>query len=88
MVEDAKSKGAQVVVGGSPAPNHGSLYYNPTILTNIKDNMEIFRDEVFGPVVPFIKFTEENVILFFLHIVFGGNFLYSVIFTRKVLLES
>ena len=61
MVEDAKSKGAQVIVGGSPAPNHGSLYYNPTILTNIKDNMEIFRDEVFGPVVPFIKFTEENV---------------------------
>ena len=67
MVEDAKSKGAQVIVGGSPAPNHGSLYYNPTILTNIKDNMEIFRDEVFGPVVPFIKFTEENVnILFYI----------------------
>ena len=65
MVEDAKSKGAEVVVGGSPAPNHGSLYYNPTILTNIKDNMEIFRDEVFGPVVPFIKFTEENVNILF-----------------------
>jgi len=63
LVEDAKSKGAQVVVGGSPAPNHGSLYYNPTILTNIKDNMEIFRDEVFGPVVPFIKFTEENEVI-------------------------
>ena len=65
MVEDAKSKGAEVVVGGSPAPNHGSLYYNPTILTNIKDNMEIFRDEVFGPVVPFIKFAEENVNILF-----------------------
>ena len=65
MVEDAKSKGAEVVVGGSPAHNHGSLYYNPTILTNIKDNMEIFRDEVFGPVVPFIKFTEENVNILF-----------------------
>ena len=61
LVDDAKDKGAQVVMGGQPATSNGPLYYNPTILTNIKPNMDLFSEEIFGPVVPFIKFKDENV---------------------------
>jgi len=61
LVDDAKDKGAQVVMGGQPATSNGPLYYNPTILTDIKPNMDLFSEEIFGPVVPFIKFKDENV---------------------------
>ena len=64
LVDDAKDKGAQVVMGGQPATSNGPLYYNPTILTNIKPNMDLFSEEIFGPVVPFIKFKDENVSCF------------------------
>jgi acyl-CoA reductase-like NAD-dependent aldehyde dehydrogenase len=50
-VEDAKAKGARVVTGG----NHDGLLYEPTILTGVTPDMEIAREETFGPVAPVIK---------------------------------
>ena len=61
LVEDAKVKGAQVVMGGQPATSNGPLFYNPTILTNVNSSMELFKDEIFGPVVSFIRFKDEKV---------------------------
>ena len=35
MVSDARSQGAQLVVGGEAHPQAGDLFYKPTILTNV-----------------------------------------------------
>lgn len=61
-VEDAVSKGAKVVTGGNVAGNQGS-FYEPTVLSNVSDDMKITYEETFGPVAPIITFeTEEEVI--------------------------
>jgi len=59
MVSDAKNSGAECLVGGEPHPA-GDLFYKPTILTNVKENMELFEGEIFGPVVSVKKFATEK----------------------------
>ena len=51
MVDAAVSKGAHVVCGGRARPDLGPLFYEPTILTDVPDDAELKRGEVFGPVV-------------------------------------
>jgi succinate-semialdehyde dehydrogenase/glutarate-semialdehyde dehydrogenase len=61
-VKDAVAKGATIAVGGSRS-NMGELFYEPTVLTNATRDMQIFREETFGPVAPLFRFkTEEEVI--------------------------
>ena len=50
IVEDAKEKGAEILLGGSQMDGKG-FFYKPTILKNIKSNMRISREETFGPVL-------------------------------------
>jgi succinate-semialdehyde dehydrogenase/glutarate-semialdehyde dehydrogenase len=62
VVEDARKKGAEVVLGGTRYQKE-SLIYEPTILTNVNATMDVYKEEVFGPVAPISKFkTEEEVI--------------------------
>ncbi|KAI7750302.1 hypothetical protein M8C21_005823, partial [Ambrosia artemisiifolia] len=62
LVQDAISKGAKVVVGGK-RHNLGFTFYEPTIISDVKNEMLIARQEIFGPVAPVIKFkTEEEAI--------------------------
>jgi lactaldehyde dehydrogenase/glycolaldehyde dehydrogenase len=57
MVEFAKKEGAEVVLGGGRSANHDRGYfYQPTLLTNVKQDMQIIQEEVFGPVLPVMKF--------------------------------
>jgi len=57
MVEFAKKEGAEVVVGGNRIEQFDKGYfYQPTLLTNCKQDMEIIQEEVFGPVLPVMKF--------------------------------
>ena len=61
-VADAKSQGAEVVIGGK---RHalGGLFYEPTILAPCNANMKLAQEETFGPVAPIFRFeTEEEVI--------------------------
>ena len=52
-VRDAVEHGAIVLAGGSRAPSHGSdLFYEATVLDGITADMEIAREETFGPVAP------------------------------------
>lgn len=52
-VRDAVERGAEVVVGGSRAPRAGSdLFYEATVLDGVTPEMEIAREETFGPVAP------------------------------------
>ncbi|WPR71148.1 aldehyde dehydrogenase [Flavobacterium sp. NG2] len=58
MVEFAKSEGAEVVVGGKRSEQFDRGYfYQPTLLTNVTQNMQIIQEEVFGPVMPVMKFS-------------------------------
>ena len=50
-VEDARSKGAQVLAGGRARPEIGPYFYEPTILTGVTAAMACRDDETFGPVV-------------------------------------
>ena len=59
IVEDAKSKGAEVLLGGSEKEGNG-YFYQPTILKNIKPEMRIAKEETFGPVAPITVVDNEN----------------------------
>jgi succinate-semialdehyde dehydrogenase/glutarate-semialdehyde dehydrogenase len=62
FVDDAVASGAKVVAGGERA-SLGGCFVQPTILTNVNDNMRVFREEIFGPIAPLFKFrTEEEAI--------------------------
>ena len=59
LVEDAKQKGAEVVVGGEPH-SLGGLFYQPTILGNITSDMDIVHQEIFGPIAAISVFEDES----------------------------
>ena len=61
QVTDAVDNGAELLTGGT----HEGLYYQPTVLTGVKPEMRIFREETFGPVAPIItaKDADEAVAL-------------------------
>lgn len=59
IVEDAKEKGAEILLGGSEIDGNG-YYYQPTILTNVKPNMRIAKEETFGPVAPITVVENES----------------------------
>lgn len=50
-VNDAKTKGAHVLIGGNALPEAGPYFYSPTAITNIGDDVLLKREEVFGPVL-------------------------------------
>lgn len=50
-VEDARSKGAQVLTGGRLRTELGALFYEPTVLTGVTAEMDCYAEETFGPVV-------------------------------------
>jgi aldehyde dehydrogenase (NAD(P)+) len=64
-IETGKSEGATLVAGGEAHKNVGGkgFFISPTIFTNVKDDMKIYREEVFGPFVVISSFkTEEEAI--------------------------
>lgn len=50
-VEDAVDSGATLLTGGKPRPDIGPTFYEPTVLTNVDESMDMCRTETFGPVV-------------------------------------
>ncbi|MGY5146982.1 MAG: NAD-dependent succinate-semialdehyde dehydrogenase [Candidatus Nitrosopumilus sp. bin_7KS] len=59
IVEDAKEKGAEILLGGSQIDGKG-FFYKPTILRNVKSNMRIAQEETFGPVAPITIVENES----------------------------
>src|SRR3954451_14295621 len=59
-VEDAVSKGAEVLAGGRARPDIGPYFYEPTLLRRVETGMSLFRDETFGPVVAISRFSDEE----------------------------
>lgn len=65
-IELGKSEGASLVAGGkvlSNASDGQGYFILPTVFTDVKDDMAIYREEIFGPVAAVMPFkTEEEVI--------------------------
>ena len=59
FVEDAVAKGARVAAGGQRS-ELGKCFVEPTVLTDVSDDMRVFREEIFGPVAPLLKFRTED----------------------------
>jgi succinate-semialdehyde dehydrogenase/glutarate-semialdehyde dehydrogenase len=57
-ISDAVGKGASVMVGGS-RHEMGGLFFQPTVLTNVSEDMKVAREETFGPLAPLFRFNEE-----------------------------
>jgi 1-pyrroline dehydrogenase len=59
FVDRAREKGARVLVGGAPIPGRG-YFYQPSLVTDVKQDSEIVQKEVFGPVVTVQRFKDDN----------------------------
>ncbi len=61
-IADALSRGARLVLGGK-RHSAGPLFFEPTILADVTQDMKVAREETFGPLAPLFRFvTEEQVI--------------------------
>ena len=67
-IESGKKEGATLHQGGDRHGNEG-YFIKPTIFTNVKPEMKIVKEEIFGPVGVVIKFEDEE-----------GRFLFSFSF--------
>lgn len=59
LVQASIEMGAKVALGGQ-IDQAGSCFYQPTILTNVTNDMPVAANEIFGPVSPLISFTNEE----------------------------
>jgi succinate-semialdehyde dehydrogenase / glutarate-semialdehyde dehydrogenase len=59
LVEDARGKGATVVVGGQARDGAG-YFYEPTVLGDVPPNARVLEEEIFGPVAPVASFESEE----------------------------
>ena len=58
-IEDATSKGAKLVVGGS-RHELGGTFFQPTVMTGVTKDMKVAQEETFGPVAPLFKFDDVD----------------------------
>jgi succinate-semialdehyde dehydrogenase/glutarate-semialdehyde dehydrogenase len=85
QVDNALDLGATLVCGGRRLTEAGldrGYFFAPTILKDVSDRMQIYREETFGPVAPIIAFdTEEDVLAMANDTVYG---LASYLYTRDI----
>ncbi len=66
QVDDARSKGAGVPVGGQRLTDHGldrGFFYAPTVLTDVTPEMTVYREETFGPVAPVVVYDDVDEVI-------------------------
>lgn len=59
LIDDARSLGAKVVIGAEQDSKLNGSFYPPTILTDVPTQARVFSEEIFGPVAPIFKFSDE-----------------------------
>jgi lactaldehyde dehydrogenase / glycolaldehyde dehydrogenase len=85
FVDGAVEQGAQVVLGGGRPDGEGferGHWFAPTVLTGVRNDMEISRREVFGPVLPVIPFDDYDEVVEYANSTPYG--LTAYVFTRDV----
>lgn len=58
-IDDALAKGGQVLTGGK-RHQKGGTFFEPTVIVNANADMNIAREEIFGPMAPIFKFESEE----------------------------
>ncbi|GAM88442.1 hypothetical protein ANO11243_064750 [Dothideomycetidae sp. 11243] len=58
-VEDALKHGGKVLVGGQALPDKGSNFFQPTVIRDMSPDMQLSKEETFGPVAGLFKFDTE-----------------------------
>jgi succinate-semialdehyde dehydrogenase/glutarate-semialdehyde dehydrogenase len=58
LVRGAVEAGSRVVTGGT-RPDRPGFYFDPTVLADVPPDAAILREEIFGPVAPIVRFTNE-----------------------------
>ncbi|MCH7414850.1 aldehyde dehydrogenase family protein [Belliella sp. R4-6] len=56
LLSDAISKGAKVEFGGKINVNEN--FFEPTILTEVSENMDVLNEEIFGPILPIVNYVD------------------------------
>jgi len=56
QVQDALDRGAKLQMGGGRPEGLAGAYYNPTLLMNVTKEMRVWKEEIFGPVLPIVTF--------------------------------
>lgn len=84
LLKDALDKGAHILTGGDKNPA-SKLSFNPTVITDLSDDMAIASDEIFGPIATIFTFsTESEVIAKANDTIFGlAAYFYSSDFARS-----
>jgi acyl-CoA reductase-like NAD-dependent aldehyde dehydrogenase len=91
QVDDAKTKGVEVLAGGKAVDREG-YFYEPTILSNVNHDMDVLSEETFGPVAPIVVVnSSEEAIQEANNTEFGlgasiwtGNIEYGIEFARRI----
>lgn len=58
LVGSAVQAGATLLTGGKRGEGAGGYYYEPTVLAGCRQSMDVVRQEIFGPVIPLIEFSD------------------------------
>ena len=69
LIDDAVGKGARLMTGGCIHPTLGGRFFSPTVISGVNSSMNIYHEEIFGPVIPLHTFSNEE------EVEFGVDFL-------------
>lgn len=60
LIDSGIGEGANLAYGGRQDPEAGELFVQPTILTGVDNDMQVAREEIFGPVLSVLRFSTED----------------------------
>lgn len=61
MISDAVGKGAAISVGGTVV--FDELFIDPTVLTDVTLDMDVMKEEIFGPILPVIRWNKQSEVI-------------------------
>jgi aldehyde dehydrogenase (NAD+) len=62
LVEDGRRNGATLVTGGKQ-PDRPGFFFEPTVVSDVRLDMRLYREEIFGPVVAILPFDDEEQVI-------------------------
>jgi succinate-semialdehyde dehydrogenase/glutarate-semialdehyde dehydrogenase len=62
FVEDARQKGAKILLGGEPLDRAGH-FFAPTVVTDLPEDSMLMTEEPFGPLAPVVRFTDADEVI-------------------------
>lgn len=81
LVDDARERGAEVLLGGAVGDDAGH-WYAPTVLAGVPAGARVLTEEIFGPVAPLVTFADEDEALAAANATMSG--LAAYVFTRDL----